>query len=671
MSNPDPPRAISTGGGTVYREAFVRARRFLQYNAQAALLSQVCAVVSALVLLAILANLGCLIDLLVEQGDIAARVVPNQEKTGDAPESWLASLIGEDDAARVWANRHNQGLGLIPLAYRNRNMWYAGLLSTPIKLLSSLWTNYSALATLVLSMLFLAVLHGLLTLGMQSQAAKAVIEASGRLRRAVYHQTYRLGTLAFRALGSSEAIGLFTRHLETVQEGLHGWLTTRLREPSRFIALLLFALILEGLPWLTVGFILFAVLVGYVAAELAAYVRTQERQNTRRLADQLAFLQESLQMMPLAKCYSMELFNQARVERQLAKHGQLLLHRYRDQVLYQQTLILLGVLALTVLATVAGWSILSGNLDLAGTITLTVALAGLAWPVWLGFNYQRLLQRARQSATQVFAFLDRPADVGQSARADFLNPCRQSLEFTYVSLKEPGTGLLLLNQVSLHIPAGQRIAIVGDDDVQKHALVYLIPRFLDPTEGEIRVDGKDVRWVTLESLRLQVALVLQRNLVFNDTVFNNIGCGDSSYTLPQILEAAKVAHAHQFIQNLPDGYETHIGELGHHLSVGEQFRIGLARAILRDPAIVIIEEPTTPVDDDTKTLVDDTYTRFLADRTVIFLPHRLSTIRSCNCVFLLHEGKIVAAGPHRDLLNQNDLYRHLQYLEFNVFTEHG
>src|SRR5262249_11792514 len=158
--------------------------------------------------------------------------------------------------------------------------------------------------------------------------------------------------------------------------------------------------------------------------------------------------------------------------------------------------------------------------------------------------------------------------------------------------------------------------------------------------------GRDIRWVTLESLRLQVALVLQRNLVFNDTVFNNIGCGDSSYTLPQILEAAKMAHAHQFIQNLPEGYETQIGELGHPLSVRDPFRLALARAIRRDPAIVILEEPTPPLDDDPKPLIDDPYNRFLPGRPVIFLPHRLSTIRSCDCVFLLHEGKIAAAGPH-------------------------
>src|SRR5207253_6149686 len=140
------------------------------------------------------------------------------------------------------------------------------------------------------------------------------------------------------------------------------------------------------------------------------------------------------------------------------------------------------------------------------------------------------------------------------------------------------------------IKAGERVALVGPDEMQKHALVYLIPRFLDPSAGEIRIDGNNLRWVTLDSLRAQIALVMQHNLVFNDTVANNIGCGDASFDLPKIIEAAKIAHAHHFIQKLPRGYETPIGELGHALNVGEQFRIAMARAILRDPAPLIIEE---------------------------------------------------------------------------------
>src|SRR5438876_5173806 len=174
---------------------------------------------------------------------------------------------------------------------------------------------------------------------------------------------------------------------------------------------------------------------------------------------------------------------------------------------------------------------------------------------------------------------------------------------------------MLLEGVSLTIQAGQRVALVGSDDLEKRALVYLIPRFLDPTAGEIRIDNHNLRWVTLDSLRAQIAIVLQHNLVFNDTVADNIGCGDPSYTLPQVIEAAKVAHAHQFIQKLPTGYETVIGELGHELGLGQQFRIALARAILRDPALLIIEEPEQQLDEDTKSQLDDTMIRIVPGRT--------------------------------------------------------
>jgi ATP-binding cassette subfamily B protein len=243
------------------------------------------------------------------------------------------------------------------------------------------------------------------------------------------------------------------------------------------------------------------------------------------------------------------------------------------------------------------------------------------------------------------------------------------LEFDDVSLRESGGGRMLLRGVTLTIKAGQRVALVGPDEMEKHALVYLIPRFLDPTSGEIRIDQHNLRWVTLDSLRAQTAVVLQHNLVFNDTVMNNIGCGDSVYTLPQIIEAAKIAHAHHFIQKLPRGYETPIGEMGQALNIGEQFRIALARAILRDPALVIIEEPPgISLTEDTRSLLDDTFTRMLPGRTTIFLPHRAATIRSCNQILLLHKGKIEAAGEHRDLLAKSELYQHLHYVEFNVFA---
>jgi ATP-binding cassette subfamily B protein len=223
----------------------------------------------------------------------------------------------------------------------------------------------------------------------------------------------------------------------------------------------------------------------------------------------------------------------------------------------------------------------------------------------------------------------------------------------------------------MSIPAGQRIGLAGLDNLEKHALVYLVPRLLDPSGGEVRIDQHNLRWVTLDSLRAQIGTVMMHNLVFHDSVRNNIGCGDNAYTTPQIIEAAKMAHAHHFIQKLPQGYETPIGELGHALSLSEQYRIALARAILRDPALLIIEEPDTDLDEDSKNLLDDTLARFLPGRTGIFLPHRISTLRSCNTIHLINKGRLVASGTHKELLGGSKLYRHLYYLEFNEIEEEG
>lgn len=650
-------------------DAFRRARRFLQYNASATWGALLASISLGLVHVLLLALLGLFADLIIHQGRIP--------QLDEADSAWLQGLLGPAAAQQVeQAVQHQEGVGLISSAWRahRAQALYEGLFSTTVSWFG--WTrgNGSYLTGLLILAVLLALAYAMLVLLMHQLASLAVVEAATRMRRAVYHQTYRLGTLAFRALGTSEAIGIFTRHLEAVIEGLYAWLTVVFREPAAFLTLLIFALLVEwgasgGPPWLTLAFLLFALLLWLVEGQLAAYFRRRERRNTLQATEQLALLQESLQILRLAKCYLMELFNQSRVERQLSRYAGSLQQRYLQKALFGQTLILIAVVASALLLYGAGWNILMGNLGVAATITVVAALVSMYWPIWNWLERQRTLRRARTAAATVFQFLDKRGDVGQMVGAEFLAPLSSKLEFRNVGLKEPGTGRTLLESVSLEVNGGERVAIVGQDDLEKHALVYLIPRFLDPREGEILIDGKDLRWVTFESLRIQVALVLQHSLVFNDTVANNIGCGDSSYTLPQIMEASKTAHAHHFIQKLPNGYETRIGELGHNLNVGEQFRIALARAILRDPALVIIEEPTITLDDDTKAMVEDTYNRFLPERTAIFLPHRLSTIKSCDRVYLLHKGRIEAAGLHRELLNTSDLYRHIQYLEFNVFAE--
>jgi ATP-binding cassette subfamily B protein len=565
--------------------------------------------------------------------------------------------------------RDLENYGVLSLVVRTRNRVAQGpLMQTLAAWNPWMWAHGDGvyLRGLLILAIGLAVLRAILMYVNSYAAARATIEATQRLRRAVYHHTYRLGTLAFRALGPTEAVSVLTRHLEAVHDGLYDWLTVVFREPIKFALVLIFALVVNF--WLALAFLLFALLVWLIGGQIAAYFRRTGRSAGQRAANQLALIQESLMLMRLVKVYLMELFNQSRVERQLARYAAAQMRRYRGEGIYRPVFLLLGMLAALALLYLVGVVILSGQVGVTSAIVLATALVSLYWPMESWLEHRRFLRRARESAVILFRFLERPGGVGQVVEAEFLPALSKSLEFDNVTLQEPGTGRKLLQGVTFTVPAGQRVALVGPEDTEKHAIVYLIPRFLDPTSGEIRIDRHNLRWVTLDSLRAQIAIVLQHNLVFNDTVANNIGCGDPSYTLPRIIEASKTAHAHQFIQKLPRGYETPIGEMGHPLRIGEQFRVALARAILRDPALMIIEEPLTPLDDDTKSLLDDTFARVLSGRTVILLPHRLSTIRSCDRVFLVYNGRIEAAGEHRELLAQNELYRHLQYLEFNEFA---
>jgi ATP-binding cassette, subfamily B, bacterial len=558
--------------------------------------------------------------------------------------------------------------GILSLVVRSQGSFQ----SWPVALLARwndwMWADGNAayLEGLFFLALGIAVARMLLLFLSNYLAARATIEALTRLRKAVYQQTYRLGTLAFRALGPSEAVSISTRHLEAVHTGLYAWLTVYFREPVKFGLLLVFAMLVNF--WLALAFLLFAVLVWVVGGQIAAFFRRRGRAAENQAADQLGLIQESLMLMRLVKVYLMEQFNQARFETQIARYAEAQKERYRGEAIYRPVFGLLGLLAGLVLLLLSGLVILKGYLGVTSAMVMVTALVSLYWPMIVWLDNRRLIRRSRDSAKVAFDFLTRTGSVGQGVEAEFLPALANKLDFDNITLQEPGTDRKLLRGITLSVQAGQRIALVGPDDMEKHALVYLLPRFLDPTSGEIRIDRKNLRSVTLDSLRAQIAVVLQHNLVFNDTVANNIGCGDKSYTLPKIIEAAKVAHAHQFIQKLPQGYETVIGEMGLSLNNGEMFRVALARAIVRDPAIVVIEEPAVAMDDDTKAVVDDTFARFLPGRTVIFLPHRLSTIRSCDCVYLIYQGKVEAFGDHRELLASNDLYRHLQYLEFNEFT---
>jgi ABC-type multidrug transport system fused ATPase/permease subunit len=265
---------------------------------------------------------------------------------------------------------------------------------------------------------------------------------------------------------------------------------------------------------------------------------------------------------------------------------------------------------------------------------------------------------------RIYRYLAEIPEVGQAVGAKFLQPVAKSIILESVTYRTNGTDLL--KNCDLRIPARTSTAIISLDPNVRRAAAYLLPRFIEPQVGRVLFDSEDTAWATLESLRAETVYVGGADPFFTGTVAENLTCGDSRFSLQEATEAAKLAHAHSFIQHLPQGYETLIGEHGERLDAGQAFRLGLARAILRKPAVIIIEEPGDSLDDDTKALLDDAYNRITRDRTVIFLPMRLSTVRRCDQIALIHEGKVAAVGSHDVLVKQSDLYRHWEYVNFKA-----
>jgi ABC-type multidrug transport system fused ATPase/permease subunit len=272
-----------------------------------------------------------------------------------------------------------------------------------------------------------------------------------------------------------------------------------------------------------------------------------------------------------------------------------------------------------------------------------------------------------RSGEAIYAYINEIPEVGQAVGAKFIEPLSKTIIFESVTYRRGDREIL--KNLDLRIPAGQTTALVSLDPLQPRTAACLLPRFIEPQSGRVLFDSEDIAWGTLESLRAETAYVGGEDPCFNGTVLENITCGESRYAVAEATDAAKLVHAHNFILKLPQGYETVLGERGAQLDAGQAFRLGLARAALRKPALVIIEEPEAPLDEATKDLLDDAYNRLASGRTVIFLPTRLSSVRKCDFIVLLAEGKVAAQGSYGDLLKNSELFRHWEYVSFNTYRK--
>ena len=322
-----------------------------------------------------------------------------------------------------------------------------------------------------------------------------------------------------------------------------------------------------------------------------------------------------------------------------------------------------AAIAVTVILWYGGYSVVTGAISAGSLIAFLIYAINLSNPVKRLSQVYGNIQKAMAAGDRVFEILDTEPEVKEKKDAVALPDLAGQVEFDHVSFSYDGEKMAL-NDVSLTVPAGRVVAIVGPSGAGKTTIANLLPRFYDVTLGTLRIDGIDVRDVTFNSLREQVGLVPQETMLFNATIRDNILYGRLDGTEEEVYAAAKAANALEFIEKLPHGFDTMVGERGSSLSGGQRQRIAIARAILKNPKILILDEATSALDTESEKLVQEALERLMKGRTAFVIAHRLSTIKNADQIIVLRQGHIEEMGTHEELLAQNGLYQHLYSVQF-------
>jgi subfamily B ATP-binding cassette protein MsbA len=416
------------------------------------------------------------------------------------------------------------------------------------------------------------------------------------------------------------------------------------------------------------------VLLLFVPVVLISVTRIGRRvqQTTRKGQDNLADIQnilhESITGNRIVKAFGMENWESLRFVAAAKKLFRANLRLVRAQAASGPLMEIIGAIGVAVLLWL-GRGMIKKAIFTESTdfLVFIIAVFRLYDPIRKFAVFTNSFRQALGASSQVFRFMDEAEEIKEKPGALALPPFREKVVFENASFSYPeenGNGSPILRNVNLEVRAGEVVAVVGSSGAGKSTLVQLVPRFFDVQGGSLTIDGHDVRDVTMSSLRAQIGIVTQETILFNDTVRNNIAYGQPDVALEKIVEAAKAALAHDFIQRLSEGYDTIIGEKGLRLSGGERQRIAIARALLKNAPILILDEATSALDNESEALVQSALQNLMIGRTVFVIAHRLTTIRRVDRIVVLEYGRITDSGTHEDLLTRLGTYRKLYELQF-------
>ncbi len=383
-----------------------------------------------------------------------------------------------------------------------------------------------------------------------------------------------------------------------------------------------------------------------------------------RKSDITAFMQEIISAVRVVKSFGREEYEIDRFHDQNELNFKAEMKNVQQMSLLTPTVEFLAAVAVTVIVWFGGYEVVNGHITAGALVAFLTYAVNLANPVKRISRVYGNIQKAMAGADRVFSVLDLPETITDKEGAETLPPTEGHVTFDDVSF-EYKKDIPALQHVSLSARPGEMIAFVGPSGAGKSTIANLIPRFYDVKSGSIKIDGHDVRDVTLESLRGQIGIVPQETMLFSASVRENIRYGRLDATDEEIVEAAKAANAHDFIMQLPNGYDTKIGERGLNLSGGQRQRMAIARAILKDPQILILDEATSALDTESEKIVQAALDRLMVGRTSFVIAHRLSTIFGADHIYVLDHGQIVEHGTHEELLARGGLYSNLYNIQFS------
>jgi subfamily B ATP-binding cassette protein MsbA len=487
------------------------------------------------------------------------------------------------------------------------------------------------------------------------------------LRNKLYKQIQMQSLSFFTKNPTGLLMSRITNDVGSIQGAVSEALTSLLKDTFTILCLMFVVLYRD---W-QLGFIAMVVfpLTAYPIAKFGKKMRSIATRTQVTMGSLTTLLQETISGTRIVKAFGMEEYENQRFARENEHLFKLALKSVSVSAVSSPFMEFLGGLGIATIIFYGGYQVIKGISTPGTFFSFLTALFMLYDPVRKLTNVNNTIQQGIAGAKRVFGIIDIVPDIRNNVNAADLPKISTGIDIQNVTFAYDETPVL--KNINLSIHAGEVIAFVGMSGGGKTTLVNLIPRFYDVTEGRILIDSRDIREVTIESLRGQVAIVTQQTILFNDTVRNNIAYGNIEETEENIIRAAKAANAHDFIMNLPDGYNTVIGEQGAKLSGGERQRISIARALLKDAPILILDEATSSLDTEAEIEVQDALENLMKGRTTLIIAHRLSTIRNAHRIIVLANGEIVEEGTHESLMEKRREYFKFYTMQFKDEKRNG